>query len=127
MNLELKMKGSPCIRGLKQFKKGCPGKAWDGKEGCAAWHEDLVSIAADKNPEMRGFCIDVWRYFFLWWSQNRLAGVQQATETFRNGMLMEDPLNPGKAIPKLSALEKALLLRVGKVRSLLANERRNTG
>lgn len=99
MNLDLKMKGCPCVRGLDKFKKtGCPGKQWDGKEGCAAWHEDLITVDVDKNPEMRSFCIDVWAYFFRWWHNNRLAGNQEAMETFRNGMLTTD--SQGRTIRK---------------------------
>jgi len=101
MNLNLKMKGAPCIRGLRAYKKGCPGKPWDGKEGCAAWHEDLITVKADETPEMRSFCIDVWAYYFRWWHEARLSGNQQAVESFRNNMTVSGSPRPDPGVLKL--------------------------
>lgn len=85
------MKGAPC--GKRIFKK-CVGQAWDGKHGCPYWQEMLVTIQEGKTKYevVRGQCIELWMYDLGWWSHNRLSGVQQATESFRNGML--EPYEP---------------------------------
>ena len=96
-----RMAGGPCIRGLKQFKK-CPGKSWDGKEGCPCWFEAVVSVfeSGSKKEVIRKQCIDIWQYDFLWWTHARISGVQETTETFRNAMC---ELNEqGTAVPKTS-------------------------
>ena len=76
----------PCIRGLKRFeKKGCPQKAWDGKEGCPAWIELVVSSRGSPlKKEIKKQCLDLWLWEFQWAGMGQLEGVQKATEGNRN-------------------------------------------
>lgn len=91
------MKGAPCIRGLK-FKV-CPGKEWDGKDGCPLWFEALITIQEGQSAKevIRAQCVDIWQYDFMWWNNSRLAGSQSAIESFRNGMVQQTSHG---AIPK---------------------------
>ena len=76
----------PCIRGLKRFeKKGCPQKEWDGKEGCPAWIELVISSRGSplKN-EIKKQCLDLWLWEFSWAGMGQREGMQQATESNRN-------------------------------------------
>ena len=83
----------PCIRNLNAFaKKGCPKKSWDGKEGCPCWIE--LSVSKRGNPlekEIKKQCLDMWLFEFQWAMMGLLEGNQQATESFRNGMVQEGP------------------------------------
>lgn len=93
------MKKPPCIRGLQEFKKGCPQKSWDGKEGCPAWKELIISKRGNPlEKETKAQCISEWSFEFQWATMGLLEGNQQAVESFRNGMLQID--NNGKAEPK---------------------------
>lgn len=83
----------PCIRALKRFEKtGCPERTWDGKEGCPAWVEMLVTPKDEpmKPKDKIGKCIDLWQLELTLKSLGLLEGNQQATESFRNGMLEQD-------------------------------------
>ena len=93
------MKKPPCIRGLKEFKSGCPQKSWDGEEGCPCWIELSVSARGDPlKKEVRKQCLDLWLWEFQWAMMGLLEGNQQAVESFRNGMLDVD--SNGKNQPK---------------------------
>ena len=76
----------PCIRGLKRFeKRGCPKKKWDGKEGCPAWIELVVSSMGNPlKKEIKKQCLDLWLWEFQWSGLGQLEGVQKATESNRN-------------------------------------------
>ena len=91
---------SPCIRNLERFKKkGCPQKIWDGKEGCPCWIE--MPVSNRENPEKKEIkknCIDLWQFDFQWAMLGLLEGNQQATESFRNGMVQTG--EDGKDYPK---------------------------
>jgi len=90
----------PCIRNLDCFKKtGCPQKLWDGKEGCPCWIE--LSVSKKGNPlekEIRKQCLDMWLFEFQWAMMGLMEGNQQATESFRNGMVQTD--DNGQTHPK---------------------------
>lgn len=91
---------SPCIRNLERFKKsGCPQKIWDGQEGCPCWIE--MPVANRENPlkkEIKRNCVDLWQFDFQWAMLGLLEGNQQATESFRNGMI--ETREDGKDYPK---------------------------
>ena len=99
----ISMKGAPCIRGLKPFKT-CPGKVWDGKEGCPLWFEGLITVQEGqaKKEVLRGQCVDRWQYDFLWWNNARLAGNQQAVESFRNNMTVDGSPKPDPALIQIA-------------------------
>ena len=80
------MKTKPCIRSLPEFKKsGCPQKEWDGKEGCPAWKERIISKKGNpQEKETKKQCIDLWMFDFAWSSLGTMEGVQIATEANRN-------------------------------------------
>ena len=81
------MSHSPCIRGLKQFGKGCPEKKWDGRSGCPAWIDKIILLS--ENPKEYGpanMCIDVYMAQLHWDINAFLAGIQRAIESFRNNM-----------------------------------------
>lgn len=80
------MKTTPCIRSLPEFKKsGCPQKEWDGKEGCPAWKELILSTKGNpQQKEAKKQCIDLWMFEFTWASLGTMEGVQIATEANRN-------------------------------------------
>ena len=101
------MRGAPCIRGLKPFKI-CPGKEWNGKEGCPLWFEDLITVQEGqaKKEVLRGQCVDRWQYDFLWWNNARLAGNQEAVETFRNNMTVSGSPRPDPAVMQLVTILK---------------------
>lgn len=94
-----KKKNPPCIRNLEPFKKsGCPQKKWDGEEGCPMWKELTTTTRQDPVPQLRKMCIDVWMFDLKITELGLLEGNQQATESFRNGML--DTSDPSNLKPK---------------------------
>jgi len=95
------MKRPPCIRGLTQFKKGCPQRQWDGSAGCPAWIE--LSIASKGNPlqrEVKKQCVDLWAFEFQWAALGTLEGVQQATESSRNMVALAAMVASGAKTPE---------------------------
>lgn len=88
----------PCIRGLKVFKKGCPEKFWDGKEGCPAWKEYTIPQEGGNPPVVIKDCIDILSEFWQHEALKLLEGNQRATEHFRNDMCETGP--DGKVYPK---------------------------
>lgn len=109
----------PCIRNLDQFKKkGCPQKSWDGKEGCPCWIE--LSVSKKGNPlekEIRKQCLDMWLFEFQWAMMGLLEGNQQATESFRNGMVQEGP--DGKLHPKPDLATVLLIKQIQSKRDII--------
>ena len=90
----------PCIRNLKEFKKGCPQRKWDGESGCPAWIE--MPVATKGNPqhkEIKGQCIDIWMWEFQWAALGSLEGNQQATEGNRNMTALGCLVSLGKQNP----------------------------
>lgn len=87
----------PCIRGLKEFKKGCPEKCWNGNEGCPAWKEYTIKDNKDGGIKIIKDCIDNLQEIWAFESLKLLEGNQIATESFRNGMTEEID---GKIYPK---------------------------
>lgn len=72
-----------------------------------------MSIAERGNPlkkEIRKQCLDIWIFEFQWAAMGLLEGNQQATETFRNGMLQKgsDGKNYPKPDPSIIALIKLI-------------------
>ena len=114
---------SPCIRGLSQFKKGCPEKVWNGKEGCPAWVE--MSIPDPENigkHKIEKKCLDLWYFTFQWAALSLLEGNQKAVESFRNASCEidpNDPFNDNKARPKASKAEHLLLQMVAQQHKML--------
>ena len=103
------MKKIPCIRGLKEYKRhGCPCMLFnkDTGKGCPAWIEIGVTALDDPNSPVKneGHCVDIWNSKLLHDAIKRLAGVQQATESFRNNMSTEQGPKPDPAVIKLGAL-----------------------
>ncbi len=88
----------PCIRGLKEFKKGCPEKYWDGKSGCPAWKEYTIPGDNGQKPCVIKDCIDCLSEHWQFEALKLLEGNQKATESFRNGMCQTGP--DGKDYPK---------------------------
>lgn len=93
------MSKRPCIRGLKEFRKGCPEKCWDGNEGCPCWTEIPVSNINGNEPTniIKNCCTILNETFFPLEILRLLEGNQMATESFRNGMC--EDIN-GKIYPK---------------------------
>ena len=94
----------PCTRGLKRFEaSGCPQMEYSFKtpQGCPLWIE--LSVPDDKNPAKKSIkkkCVDLWYFTLLYNALALLEGNQQATESFRNGMLEVNPDNPKQTRPK---------------------------
>lgn len=103
------MKKPPCIRGLKEFKKGCPCRPWDGETGCPAWAELLVTPNGEplKQKDKIGKCLDHWALDLQLKSLGLLEGNQQAIESFRNNMTVDGSPRPDPAVVGLlSVFEK---------------------
>ena len=103
------MSRPPCIRGLKQFKQGCPQRSWNGHNGCPAWVEEL--IPSRDNPTERkpaNMCVDVYAARLQWDTNAMLQGIQQAIERFRNGMLEFDE-GDKRFLPRTSLGVKVLV------------------
>jgi hypothetical protein len=84
----------PCIRGLREFKKGCPENNL-----CQAWIETLGRM----QPKIIKKCVDLVMVDLLWDMNCNTIGVQAATESFRNGMCEVSP--DGKTVrPKINQL-----------------------
>ena len=118
-------KGRPCIRGLKEFKKGCPEKFWDGQEGCPAWKEYTIPGEPGKPPEIMKDCIDMFSEHWQFQALKMLEGNQQATESFRNGMCEEVD---GQVYPKMDRAVLGLvsiLQRQKEDRQLLKTQERS--
>lgn len=100
------MKNPVCIRNLKQFEKsGCPQKTWSADTGknCPCWIEKIVVYKGEENNEpprqiIIKQCLDLWMFKLAWDQCGLLEGSQQATESFRNGMVEKG--NDGKDYPK---------------------------
>jgi hypothetical protein len=97
------MKNPPCIRGLKEFKKGCPQQPWNGVSGCPAWVELLVTPegAPLKPKDKIGKCIDHWDIELRLKALGLLEGNQRATESFRNNMSTDRGPRPDPALLKM--------------------------
>ena len=105
----------PCIRGLHQFKKGCPEQKWNGESGCPCWIE--LSVGTVGNPlqkEIKKQCIDLWNHEFQWASLGAMEGVQQAMEGNRNMLALASLVVSGKETPELLAQQAANLLNYKK-------------
>lgn len=67
----------PCIRGLREFKRGCPRS-----DECPCWK---VSFVVEHGERVnKGQCIDLWRFDHERAILALLEGNQQAIESFRN-------------------------------------------
>lgn len=96
-------KKPPCIRGLRNFKRGCPGKPWNGEEGCPAWVELLVTPKDEpaKPKDKIGHCIDHWMVELKLKELGLLEGNQIAIESFRNNMSIDGYPKPDPAVLRL--------------------------
>ena len=91
----------PCIRGLKQFKDGCPMRPWNGTDGCPAWIEMPVATIGDpQKKEIRRQCIDIWAFEFQWAALGSLEGTQRATESNRNMVALAAMVASGASTPE---------------------------
>lgn len=110
------MKTMPCIRGLNDFKKGCPKRCWNNEtgEGCPAWIE--LMLIDPNNPlngkKNTGNCIDLWKIDLKLRELGLIESNVIATESFRNGMVFKD--KSGNIVPKSSGAELALLQMINK-------------
>lgn len=94
----------PCIRGLKEFKKGCPEKAWDGNSGCPAWKEYTIPGQGGNAPFILKDCVDCTSEYWQIEALKLLEGNQVAIETFRNNMSTEGSPKPDPALMKIATL-----------------------
>jgi len=124
-----------CIRGLKQFKNGCPQN-----ESCPMWRNMItVPLSKPNEQETKGQCIDVWMFDLKIQELARLEGIQEAIERMRNAIAQPDPSDPfndNKATPKpdpaimklINMIEKEMANREAivqyEVKKMLSN---NTG
>ncbi|BBO74384.1 hypothetical protein DSCW_18010 [Desulfosarcina widdelii] len=92
------MRKPPCIRGLKEFKKGCPQRSWNGEDGCPAWVEADLKAKDGGNVRVAE-CLDLYRARLHWHTNALLLGNQQATESFRNNMTETDHNGNGRPKP----------------------------
>lgn len=89
----------PCVRGLKVFEQdGCPERKWDGNRGCPMWVDAVMAKHGEPGTEYVHACQDELIFRFNYAICGLLAGNQQATESFRNGMVVED--EKGQTTPK---------------------------
>lgn len=105
----------PCMRGLKEFKKGCPQKPWNGEDGCPAWVELLVTPMNEptKPKDKIGKCIEHWKIELQLKSLALLEGNQMAIESFRNNMTTPGCPKPDPAVVRLvQAMEQHYQLRI---------------
>jgi hypothetical protein len=101
------MKKPPCIRGLPQFKKGCPGRGWDGESGCPAWIEINLPTKGGERVDIKE-CVDLFHARLQLSTNQLLEGNQQAIESFRNNMT-EIGVD-GVAMPKVNPLLKSIVV-----------------
>ena len=109
----------PCIRGLKQFNKGCPQKEWDPMtgEGCPAYKVIQRSVRNEPLKKIIvGQCIDLWQHDFTFDKLGFMESNQQAIESFRNGMLYKE--KNGDINPKPNPVDIALF-------NMISNRNRN--
>ena len=109
----------PCIRGLKEFKKSCPEKCWDGSEGCPAWLEmPVVDLNDPTKKTIERKCLDIWMFHLAWCSNRVMEGNQQAVESLRNGMCEVDPKTK-QVRPKMDRGSMALLTVISNQQRLI--------
>lgn len=87
------MEKPPCVRGLTQFKKGCPETCWDREtgEGCPGWTE--IPMTTPDEPGkivMQKKCFEFVVLDYLLAIARNTEATQQAIESFRNNMSSED-------------------------------------
>ena len=73
----------PCIRGLKEFKKGCPENT-----SCPAWIETLGKL----QPLVIKQCADIAVVHLLWDLNCNMIRNEQAVESFRNEAAESAPI-----------------------------------
>jgi hypothetical protein len=95
------MSRPPCIRGLKQFRGGCPQRSWNGHDGCPAWIDRDIPDR-DNPPKViaANMCVDIYLSRLQWDTNAFLQGIQASIESFRNNMTEVD--EEGKKHPKTS-------------------------
>lgn len=78
----------PCIRGLKEYKRGCPQEKWNSVtgKGCPLWITRTAPTLAYPNGEIISQCLDLWMLTVNWDANKLLEGVNQVIESFRNNM-----------------------------------------
>lgn len=73
----------PCIRGLREFKKGCPESSQ-----CSCWIEKAMSKIGG-GTEIIKQCADLWIIQLLFDMCALMEGNQQATESSRNMIALQ--------------------------------------
>lgn len=108
-----------CIKGLPDFKNGCPEKHGVYPDGCPAWKEYTVSQDNHNGPVVIRDCVDVLKERWQFEALKLLEGNQRATESFRNGMC--ETAKDGQVYPKVdrAVLELVLFLQRAKEDQLL--------
>jgi len=98
----------PCIRGLKEFKNGCPGMAWSEKHstGCPAWIEREMFSRGGMKKTKFAECLDHWTAKLQYDTNVLLEGVQQAVETFRNNATIDGSPKPDPAVKEFMQILK---------------------
>lgn len=112
-------KKMPCIRGLKEFSKGCPKKAWDGEDGCPAW---ITFIIPDPNnpctKTYKSQCVDIWQAELLYRSLGLTELNTISVNSLENALCEQDPNDPSKARPKWDrAFEEMVKLTSNRVKA----------
>jgi len=70
-----------CIRGLKEFKKGCPQRLWTPQDnsGCPAW-----KIYEFENGGKMENCIDILMEYWTFELVKLAEGTQVTTQSLKN-------------------------------------------
>jgi len=93
-----------------RIKKQCP-ETNRGKKGCCFWlipgELPLINAKSSDKFPAKGMCSEHIKIFMLWDANFSLLGNQQATESFRNGMIEVD--EKGRTRPKSDLLTATLL------------------
>ena len=96
------MKKQPCIRGLNEFKKGCPRCCWNEEAGigCPAWIDKKMKAKNGEDIHIKE-CLDLYMARLHYSTNALLEGNQQAIEKFRNNMSVEGMPKPDPALKEI--------------------------
>lgn len=98
------MKRPPCIRGLSEFRKGCPQRTWDGESGCPAWIDRTLPKKGGTEMVRIHECLDLFTMRLRYDANALLEGNQQAIEMFRNNMTVPGSPKPDPALSRFVQL-----------------------
>jgi hypothetical protein len=92
---------------LREFKKGCPQRCWDGESGCPAWIEINLPTKSGERMDIKE-CVDIFQSRLQMSTNQLLEGNQQAIESFRNNMTEVGV--DGVSRPKVNPLLKSVVV-----------------